>query len=641
MQHALVRRFPATSLLALCLLFLSFAYAEEKAAVAEPVNPTAIPVQPAVDARINRNELLGHIKFLSSPELRGREAGTPEQLKAAQYVADEFKRFGLEPYGDTDEKGVRSYFQDFPITVSKGALAESALVLKSGDKEKKYELGKDFAPFPMGDKKASAESGVVFAGYSIIAPEHSYDDFGDLDLAGKWVLILRYEPQEKDSKSNFDGKEHSKYAALVSKIMNCVMRRAAGVVIVTGPAGREKEPDTVTDSKGALMGEFSIPVLQITRKTADELLEPSGKKLGDLQAAIDKDLSNHSFELKDVKLSGVSALDLDRKKTSNIIARLPGRDGKLRKEHVVIGAHTDHVGLGWQNSLLGKEGRNKIHPGADDNASGTAGLLEIAQHYGSLKEGDRPRRSILFIGFTGEESGLLGSQYYLRNTKVPLADTIAMLNLDMIGRSATGDVQVAGVGTAKGFKDLVLKHTKNAKFANDEGMKVHLGSSGTGPSDHAAFFEKKIPVLFFFTGIHPDYHRPSDTWEKINAPVAEAVADLARKLLFEIADNKTRPEFIAQSAQGFLGVSPDNSKKDAKGYLVGQVVPDSPAAQAGIKAGDLITNINGQHLSNAMDLNIGLIDFSPGDSVDLTGRRGDETLQFKVKLGTRSAEKKK
>lgn len=638
------RRFnyrPRLALLSLIVLW-SLVHAEDSAVI-EAVNPTATPVRPSVDSKISKNEMLGHIKFLASPDFKGREAGSPEQLKAAGYIAAEFKRFGLAPYGDLDEKGERTYFQTFPIIVSKGMGGACALSLKIGDNEKKFTPGKEFAPFPMGDKKSRAEGGVVFVGYSIIAPEIPYDDFGDLDLAGKWVLMLRYEPQEKNPASKFDGKEHTQHASLVKKIMNCVMRRAAGVLLVTGPAGREKDGETLTDSAGALMGEFTLPVLQITRKTADEILDKSGTKVGDLQGAIDKDLTRHSFELKDVKISGVSELNLEMKNTSNVIARLDGRDEKSRKEHVVIGAHCDHVGMGWQNSLLGKEGRNKLHPGADDNASGTAGLLEIAQACASLKESERPRRSILFMAFTGEESGLLGSHFYLKNPKVPLADTITMLNLDMIGRSANGDVQVAGVGTAKGFKELVLKHSRNVKFANDEGMKVHLGSSGTGPSDHAAFFEKKIPVLFFFTGVHPDYHRPTDTWDKINAPVAQAVAELARNLLLDIADSNARPDFIAQSAQGFLGVSPDSSpsKKEIKGYVVGDVVPESPAALSGIKPGDVLININGQHLNNAMDLIVGLIDFSPGDSVELTGTRGGETLKFKVTLGARKSEGKK
>jgi len=616
-------------------LFASLSWCAEQPAV-ELVNPTATPVRPSTKAAIDKDELLGHIQFLSSGDLRGREAGTPDQLKAAAYVADEFKRYGLEPYGD-EVDGKRGYFQTFSMTTSKGASNECALKLKSKDGEKSFSLHKDFSPFPAGEKRGVADGGVVFAGYGIVAPELNYDDFGPIDLAGKWALILRYEPQERDPQSKFSGTELTKHSALNAKILNCALRRAAGVLIVTGPAGREKEPEKMTDSSGPLIGDFKIPVFQITRATADALLAPIHKTIGDLQAGIDKDLTIQSCAVEGAQLSGVSQLTLEPKKTSNIIARLVGKDAKLKDEYVVIGAHCDHVGMGAMGSMLGKEGRGKMHPGADDNASGTAGLLEIAQYFASLKPEERPARSILFMAFSGEEEGLLGSYYYLKNPEVPVKETIAMLNLDMIGRSLNGAIQVAGIGTSKGFKDLVQKYTSSAKFASDPGTKVHLGSSGSGPSDHAAFCESKIPVLFFFTGLHPDYHRPSDTWDKINAPMAAEVADLAREILADIANNPVRPEFAGATQPGFLGVAAD-TKQQAKGYWVGQVVAGSPAEAAGLKAGDQITVLNGQTLSNAMDLSMGLIDFCPGDVVDLSITRGGEKLELKVKLGSRKAD---
>lgn len=616
---------------AVALLLASFVWSAETLQ-----NPTATPVRPSTKAAIDKDELLGHIQFLSSGELRGREAGTPDQLKAAAYVADEFKRFGLEPYGD-EVDGVRTYFQTFSMTTSKGASNECALKLKIDGSEKSFSLHKEFAPFPAGDKRGAADAGVVFAGYGIVAPELNYDDFGTLDIAGKWALILRFEPQEGDPQSKFGGKDHTRHAALNAKILNCALRRAAGVLIVTGPAGHEKEDEKLTDSTGALIGDFTIPVFQINRATADAILAPTHKTITQLQSDIDKDLSFQSRVIEGAQLNGISQLHLEPKKTSNIIARLPGKDAKLKGEYTVVGAHCDHVGMGAMGSMLGKEGKGKMHPGADDNASGTAGLLEIAQYFASLKPEERPARSILFMAFTGEEEGLLGSSYYLKHPLVPIKDTIAMLNLDMIGRSANGAFQVAGVGTAKGFKDLVQKFTRDAKFASDPGMKVHLGSSGSGPSDHASFCEKKIPVLFFFTGLHPDYHRPSDTWDRINAPVAASVADLARQILFDIADNPVRPEFAGNTQPGFLGVAAD-TKQAAKGYIVSSIVAGSPAEEAGLKVGDQITVLNGQALTTPMDLSMGLIDFSPGDMVDLSVARGNEKLELKVKLGTRKAD---
>ena len=616
-----------------CLVLLCFLMAGSKV-LSEETNPTGHPVRPSQKSQIDKDELLGHIQYLASPELRGRDAGTPDQLKAAAYIADEFLRYGLEPFGDVPpvtaeappQTAQSGFFQNFSLSESKGAGAGSKLVLNVGGKDKVFLLHQDFVPLPAGVPSASAQAGVVFAGYGIIAPEIPYDDFSTVDLKRKWVLILRYQPQENDAKGKFGGKNYTRHAGLAVKILNCVMRHAAGVLIVAGPAGHENEPEKLDRGTGPLLGEFTLPVLQITRAVADQILAPSGKTIAALQSAIDADLSAQSFVINDARVEGIAKLNMDRKITSNVIAKLSGRDEKLKGEYVIVGAHCDHVGMGYHDSLWGKEGRGKIHPGADDNASGTAGLLEIAQYYGSLKPEERPRRSILFMAFSGEEEGLLGSLFYLNHPEAPVSNTVAMLNMDMIGRSANGGVQVAGIGTGKGFKDLVTKYGK------DSGLKVYLGSSGNGPSDHASFTERKIPVLFFSTGLHPDYHRPTDTWDKINAPVAAEVAELTSKILFDLADNPARPEFTDGSARGFLGISPDMRQLKNKGYPVGQVIAGSPAAEAGLKPGDVITGLNGQELTTAMDLLMSLIDFGPGDPLDLSVMRGEDKFELEVKL---------
>ena len=605
------------------------------APAAPAVNPTATPRRPAVKPRIDREELLGHIQFLASEELRGREAGTPDQLKAAQYIAAEFGRYGLEPLGD-EKDGKRSFLQEFSLAESRGAAPETALTLTADGKETVFELKKQFAPFPAGMEKARAEGGVVFAGYGIHAPELEYDDFQGVDLEGKWALLLRYEPGEKDPKSKFDGLRPSAHAALAAKIQHCVKRKAVGVLVVTGPAGREQEPERLTNSSGTLLGHFAVPVFQITRAVADAILAPSDQTLEKLQSKIEKGVAPHSCLLQEIKLTGVSALLLDQSTTSNVIARLEGRDERLKHEYVLLGAHSDHVGLGRSGSLLGDAGKGKIHPGADDNASGTSGMLEIAQCLAALPPAERPRRSILFVAFSGEEKGLLGSVHYVQNPAVGLKATIAMLNLDMIGRSENGAVQVSGVGTAKGFKALVQKHVR------DPQLKLFLGSSGDGPSDHATFHAKGLPVLFFFTGIHPDYHRPSDTWEKINAPVAEAVAVLVRDVLVEIAGLDVRPEPVPSTSRGYLGVGPDRvAMATAAGYPVGSVEPQSPAAQAGVQVGDLIVMFNGQRISQAMDLSMALLELGPGDLAEISVKRGTETRTLQTHLGLRPGAQKK
>jgi hypothetical protein len=595
----------------------------------EKKNPTAEPVRPATQSRIDKHELLGHIRHLSSKEFRGREAGTPDQLAAAKYIAEEFARYGISSLGD-EKEGKTTYFQEFSMDTSLGFGKANALSLTVGDKVSELSVGKDFAPFPAGVEQAQARGGVVFAGYGIIAPEYKYNDFANLDLAGKWALVLRYEPQEQDTKSKFGGKELTRHASLAAKVYNCLTRNAVGVLIVTGPAGRENDAEKLVDGSGTLIGDFEVPVLQITRATADKILSQSGKSVKSLQAAIDAELSNQSFALTDVSLKGTASLQHDKKLTWNVIAKLEGSDEKLKSECVVIGAHCDHVGMGGEDSLLGKEGVGKIHYGADDNASGSAGLLEIAQYLGSLKPAERPKRSILLMAFSGEEKGLLGSQYYLQHPKVPLKDTVAMLNLDMIGRSQQSFVQVAGIGSSKGFKDLVQK------AAEDLPLHVQLATAGNGPSDHASFYNKQIPVLFFFTHLHGDYHRPTDTWDKINAPAAEAVAELARKLLVEIATNPVRPEFVKNEARGYLGISPDSKKlKESKGYPIGAVLPKSPAEVAGLKAGDVIIAVNGNEVADASDLAMAMIDYGANDEVLIRVMRSGAVLEMPLKIAAR------
>ncbi len=503
-----------------------------------------------------------------------------------------------------------------------------------GGAETVFEQKKQFLPLAAGYKIVKADAGVAFAGYGISSPDCNYDDFANLELAGKWALILRYRPQEFDPKSVFSAPGQARHAGLNIKVQNCALRRAAGVLIVTGPNGREKESDedSINKAMTGLFGDFHIPVLHITRAVADRLLAPAEKKIADLQLAIDKDLSNQSFAIPNVKVAAVSDIEVEQKVTENIVGRLEGSDPVLKKECVIVGAHCDHVGMGYSGSLLGKDGWGKMHPGADDNASGTAGMLEIAQLMASLKPEERPKRTVLFMAFSGEEKGLLGSAYYCEHPFVPLADTAAMINLDMIGRSSDGGVTVAGIGSSKMFKDLVTKDHADSK------LKVHLGSAGDGPSDHASFFRKNIPVLFFYTGTHEDYHRPTDTWDRIKAVEAAETAELAAKVLVDLATRPDRPAFQKSGSGCYLGVGVEKEReKTTVGYPVGEVQKGSPAEAAGLKKGDTIAALNDQKLANAMDLMMTLTEYSAGDEIELKIKRGEESLDVKVKLGARKA----
>lgn len=432
------------------------------------------------------------------------------------------------------------------------------------------------------------------------------------------------------------GKEHSKHAALSAKVLNCSVRRAAGVLLVTGPMGyeKEKDEDLLGKSIPGIIGDFNIPMIHISQALANQLLAPANKNIADLQRAIEKDHAGQSFSLPDVTVRGVSDIQVERRMTDNVIGRLIGSDPALKNEIVVVGAHCDHVGFGYEGSLSGKDGAGKIHPGADDNASGTAGMLEIAQYIASLKDEQRPKRTVLFMAYSGEEKGLLGSKYFVEHPTVDLKQIDAMLNLDMIGRSSDGGIQVSGIRTGKGFKELVNADNTDFHF------NLHLGGAGDGPSDHATFFHKNIPVLFFFTGTHADYHRPTDTWEKINAPVAADTARLAAKVLLDLANRPDRAVFMPAASGAFLGITADQEKaKRVKGYPVASVAEGSPAEIAGLQSGDVIVELNGQALPSPLDLMMSLTEYSPGDVLDLKIQRGENTLTAHVTVAARGRRK--
>jgi hypothetical protein len=303
----------------------------------------------------------------------------------------------------------------------------------------------------------------------------------------------------------------------------------------------------------------------------------------------------------------------------------------LADETVVIGAHYDHVGRGGPGSFVPNS--NEVHNGADDNASGAVSLLEVARRLAAHKE-KLPRR-IVFIAFTGEERGLFGSARYTKEPVFPLEKTIAMLNMDMVGRLRDDRLTVFGVGTSPIWDDLLKR------LARDDHFELSLKPEGLGPSDHQSFFMKQIPVLHFFTGTHGDYHRPSDDWEKINIPGTERIVQLVEKAAVEVAGLPERPEYIAvkgtaqieerQGSRPYFGSVPDFGS-EKPGYSLQGVAPDGPAEKAGLKAGDRIVQLGKSKIDNLSDFDLALRSFAPGDSVEVTAIRGDERLVFKVVL---------
>ncbi len=439
-------------------------------------------------SRLTKGDYLSHIRYLASPELQGRGNGTPGLQKAAVYMAAEFRAAGVKPIpGD-------SYFQDFSLTTSARLGPSSTLDFRKDPQPASHDLRleRDFVPLNL-SASGSVSGPLVFAGYGITAPEYRYDDYAGLDVQGKIVLILRHEPQEFDAKSVFDGKAYTAHAQLFSKASNAKMHGAAAVLLVNDAAAHPAEENKL-EKFGVTEGpdNAGIEFVQVSSGLAEDWLSVSGQNLKDIESGIDKDLRPHSFALPPTLTVAVK-VDVERevKTVHNVCAYIPGA---ASREYVVIGAHYDHLGLGGQYSLAPSQ-TGTVHPGADDNASGAAGLLELAQRFHS---GPRLRRGVLFIAFAGEELGLLGSNYYVNHPELPLENAVAMINMDMIGRIRDRKVYVGGSGTGTSFPSLLQHEEGRYEIVTDLTERA-----GYGSSDHTSFTAKQIPTLFFSPDFTP------------------------------------------------------------------------------------------------------------------------------------------
>jgi hypothetical protein len=581
-------------------------------------------------ADADSQRLLRDVRQLAAVEMKGRGSGTPELEKAAEYVVQQFRAAGLQP-GNGD-----SYLQ--PLTITTGATLgpENRLDIRTPAGERRLKAGEDFVPFSFSSRTA-VSGGVVFAGYGITAPEHNYDDYAHLDVKDKIVLVLRHEPQEFDEKSVFLGRDFTRHASFINKAINARNRGAKALLVVNDRAAHPKEQDRLLRF-GAVRGpeDAGLPVIQVKAEVANALLQPAGKSLDDMQRAIDKTLQPEQVSLPD-SVHVTIQVDIERRLATvhNVVGFLPGQSD----EHIIIGAHYDHLGLGEQDSLAPSLA-GQVHPGADDNASGTAGLLELARLFGAAKQ--PLQRGMVFIAFAAEELGLLGSNYYVSNPLKPLDKAAAMINLDMIGRSRNAKLYVGGVGTGSSFKPLVEEAVKDSRF------QVEYSAGGFDSSDHTSFAAKQVPVLFFFSGLHSDYHKPSDTWDKIDGPTLAGVTNLVYDIASRVGRAAERPEFVRVTTPRpagmgggggggygpYFGSIPDFAQED-NGVKFADVRDDSPAGKAGLKGGDILTEFDGQPIKNLYDFTYALRNKKVGDEVPVTVLRDGKPLRVTVTLEQR------
>ena len=586
-------------------------------------------------AEIDPKVYLGDIKYLASDELKGRLTGSPELERAAAFIAGKFREFGLEKVGG------KSYYQAFPAVTAARLGQSNRLRFSAEGHITALKCPQDFIPFYF-SSAGKYSGGVVFAGYGITASDLHYDDYAGLDVKGKLVLILRHEPQEKDERSVFDGTKLTEHALFSSKASNAKMHGAAGVILINDMAAHPSEADDLPKFAGEDGPEDAgIPFLQVKAAAVAPWFAAAGKNPDQLAAAIDKDLKPQSFAFPaSVQVDVQFDVERETKTVHNVVAYLPGQTS----EYVVLGAHYDHLGLGGAHSLAPSM-TGTIHPGADDNASGTAGVIELARWFAKQP---KQKRGILFLTFAGEEEGLLGSEYYVRNPGLPLDRAVAMINMDMIGRVRDGKIFVGGSDTGTTLRPLldriIPKYHLNVDYSD---------SSGYGSSDHTSFTIGKVPVLFFFSGLHGDYHKPSDTWDKIDAPDAVTVLDLVAEVTEDLREADGRPQFVrvAPPAHGGGGTGPVSSSsgggygpsfgsvpdfgEGVKGVKFADVREGTPAAKAGLKAGDILVEFDGKTIGNLYDFTYALRAKKPGDEVKVKVMRDGKPLEVSVLLTKR------
>ena len=568
-------------------------------------------------------KLQQHVSYLASDALAGRRTGTAGANDAARYIAGEFARLGLKPgtAGPATRRPsqiIPRYLQSFPYITGVELGKKNEFLV--GPTSQRLPVRDEWMPLGF-SSNGSVTGSIVFVGFGIKAAELNHDDYKGLPVSGNIALALRGTPDGSNPHGRFFRHLDVRFRAIAARDAG-----AKALLVIAEESEFRKDPLTRLEYDN-MAGELGLPIVSISQQALNKILpELDHSELQKL--AVEKTQST----VKPIAGPFTLTTDVTRKEVPayNVIGMLEGSDPSLKNESVVIGAHYDHLGHGGDGSLA--PGSGKIHHGADDNASGTAGVLELARVLTSQRP--RPKRTIVFIAFGGEEEGLLGSKYYVDRPVVPLANTVAMINMDMIGRMKDRKLVIGGVGTAKEWREIIAEGTADPARS----FNLTLNEDGFGPSDHSSFYVKQIPVLFFWTGTHADYHKPTDTFEKINyadeTRILNLVAYIVRNL--DVAPKritymtaKTEPAPRTGGFRVYLGTIP-NYGDSTNGLLIDGVRDDSPASKAGLKAGDRIVKIGTREIKNVYDYTFALGEMKADEEYAIEVVRGTDRLTLKI-----------
>jgi hypothetical protein len=568
---------------------------------------------------ITAADIQAHISFLAGDELGGRYTGSTGSQVASEYIRQQFLTAGLRPAGDNG-------FQNFEVVVNVSAGDKNALSVNGG-KAASRDL---FTPFPF-SQDAIVGAGVVFVGYGFDIGQDSlkWQDYEGVDVAGKWVMMFRGDPEMDKQESRFE-----QFGDDRDKVLTARDHGASGVLMVSGTKF-DKDDDLVPMIFDKTQSNAGIPVIHIKRALADEILASTGLKIEELESSMITRMLPNPIVLK-ASVKAQTEVVHEKVMARNVVAILQGSDPALNGSYIVIGAHYDHLGMGGPGSGSRFMDSLAIHNGADDNASGVAGVLEMAAALAS----DRSslKRSIVFVAFDAEELGLLGSKYFVENPPVSLNSVMAMINFDMIGRLKDDSpaIMISGVGTAKESVQL-LDSLDNGR------IQLNYTLEGFGPSDHAAFYAEEIPVYFITTGAHEDYHTPDDDWDRINFAGEAEVLTISQQLARELASRAallTFQEAGPKEQQGrggyrfkvTLGIMPDFASATNGGLGVGGVKKDGPAYKGGILKGDVITAMDGKPVNDIYDYMNRLKKLQPGQVISVDVMRNGEKKVLIIQL---------
>jgi Tol biopolymer transport system component len=591
------------------------------------------------DPEIRAEDLQLHVTYLASDYMEGRLTGTEGEKRATDYLAAVFQSLGLQPAGDDG-----TFFQEYPFTAGVSPGPGNRLFLQTGpEAEIHYLFDQDWRPLAF-SLTGNFSAPLVFAGYGLQAPPSGdfggYDSYGDLDVKDKWVLVFRYLPEEITSEQ----RQHlSRFSSLRYKAMAAREKGAKGLIVVSGPNSKVRE-ELVRMASDAASAGSGLAAITITNRLAGEVLKASGKDLGQLQTEHDKAEPVPGFQVPSVTVNATIDIAQERRVGRNVLALLPAGDSPAPSS-VVIGAHLDHLGHGdGPNSLARDDEKGMIHYGADDNASGVAGLLEIAQYVADKKaKGALPlKHNVLFAAWTGEELGLLGSAHFVRNfggtdRQDLRPDIVAYLNMDMIGRLDKSLV-LQGVGSSSFWPKEIER--RNVPI----GLPVVTQNESYLPTDATSFYLRKVPILSAFTGAHQDYHTPRDTADRINYAGTQKITRLVAAIAESVAISDAAPDYIEMERpqrmggggrRVYLGTIPDFSQEEVAGVRLAGVQKDGPADQAGIRAGDVIVELAGTSIANIYDYQFALGALKVAEPAEIVVLRDGERVSLTITPGSR------